>query len=101
MDPILEIARTRGLAVIEDAHQAHGAECKGRRAGSLRRRGMLQFLPHHESRGLEAGIMLTRRAEWAQRARGARGWTDTARSSRSGLPGGPLPATRASRLRGL
>lgn len=35
MDPILEIARRKGLSVIEDACQAHGAEYKGRRAGSL------------------------------------------------------------------
>src|SRR5438552_2892041 len=35
MDPILEIARGRNLFVIEDAAQAHGAEYKGRRAGTL------------------------------------------------------------------
>jgi dTDP-4-amino-4,6-dideoxygalactose transaminase len=35
MDPLLEIARRHGLRVVEDACQAHGAEYKGRRAGSL------------------------------------------------------------------
>jgi dTDP-4-amino-4,6-dideoxygalactose transaminase len=35
MDPILQLARRRGLRVIEDACQAHGAEYKGRRAGGL------------------------------------------------------------------
>src|SRR5437867_5813790 len=35
MDAILEIARRRGLPVIEDACQAHGAEYRGRKAGSI------------------------------------------------------------------
>ncbi len=35
MDPILAIARTHGLKVIEDACQAHGALYKGRKCGSL------------------------------------------------------------------
>ena len=35
MDPILEIARTHGLRVIEDCAQAHGARYKGRRCGSM------------------------------------------------------------------
>ncbi len=35
MDPLMEIAQRHGLKVIEDACQAHGAEYKGRRAGSL------------------------------------------------------------------
>ena len=34
MDPILEVAKDYDLAVIEDAAQAHGAEYKGRKAGS-------------------------------------------------------------------
>jgi dTDP-4-amino-4,6-dideoxygalactose transaminase len=35
MDPLLEIASKYGLRVIEDACQAHGAEYKGRKAGTL------------------------------------------------------------------
>lgn len=35
MDPLLEIAKRHSLRVIEDACQAHGAEYKGRKAGSL------------------------------------------------------------------
>lgn len=35
MDPLLAIADRYGLQVIEDACQAHGAEYKGRKAGSL------------------------------------------------------------------
>jgi dTDP-4-amino-4,6-dideoxygalactose transaminase len=33
MDPIVDVARRHGLAVIEDACQAHGAEYKGQRIG--------------------------------------------------------------------
>lgn len=35
MDPLLEIAKKHGLRVIEDACQAHGAEYRGRKAGTL------------------------------------------------------------------
>src|ERR1022692_53947 len=35
MDPILELARERGLWVIEDCAQAHGATYKGRPVGSM------------------------------------------------------------------
>jgi dTDP-4-amino-4,6-dideoxygalactose transaminase len=45
MDPILEFARARGLIVIEDAAQAHGAEYKGRKAGTLGDAGCFSFYP--------------------------------------------------------
>lgn len=45
MDPILEIANRHGLPIIEDACQAHGAEYKGRRAGSIGVAGAFSFYP--------------------------------------------------------
>ncbi len=45
MDPILDIARRHQLIVIEDAAQAHGAEYKGRRAGSMGELACFSFYP--------------------------------------------------------
>ena len=45
MDAILAIARRHGTPVIEDACQAHGAEYKGRRAGSIGTAGCFSFYP--------------------------------------------------------
>jgi dTDP-4-amino-4,6-dideoxygalactose transaminase len=45
MDPIMEIARRHNLIVIEDAAQAHGAEYKGRRVGSIGEMGCFSFYP--------------------------------------------------------
>jgi dTDP-4-amino-4,6-dideoxygalactose transaminase len=45
MDPILDLARRRKLIVIEDAAQAHGAEYKGRRAGSMGDLACFSFYP--------------------------------------------------------
>jgi dTDP-4-amino-4,6-dideoxygalactose transaminase len=45
MDPLLALARARGLWVVEDAAQAHGATYRGRRAGSLGSLGAFSFYP--------------------------------------------------------
>lgn len=45
MDPIVEIAKKHNLTVIEDACQAHGAEYKGRRAGSIGDIAAFSFYP--------------------------------------------------------
>jgi dTDP-4-amino-4,6-dideoxygalactose transaminase len=45
MAPLLEICERHGLALIEDAAQAHGAEYRGRRAGGFGRVGCFSFYP--------------------------------------------------------
>jgi len=45
LDPIVAMAREAGIAVIEDACQAHGARLNGRRAGSIADAGCFSFYP--------------------------------------------------------
>jgi dTDP-4-amino-4,6-dideoxygalactose transaminase len=45
MDAIMQLAQRHGLAVIEDACQAHGARYKGKRAGSLGHAAAFSFYP--------------------------------------------------------
>jgi dTDP-4-amino-4,6-dideoxygalactose transaminase len=60
MDPIMEIARRRGLFVIEDACQAHGADYKGQRVGSIGDAGCFSFYPGKNLGAFgEAGAVVT------------------------------------------
>jgi dTDP-3-amino-3,4,6-trideoxy-alpha-D-glucose transaminase len=45
MDPLLEVARAHGLAVVEDCAQAHGARYRGRRVGTMGDVGCFSFYP--------------------------------------------------------
>lgn len=45
MEPILEIAKKKGIYVVEDACQAHGAQYKGKKTGSLGIVGCFSFYP--------------------------------------------------------
>lgn len=73
MDPIMEIARAHGLSVIEDACQAHGAEYKGRPAGSMGDAGCFSFYPGKNLGAYgEAGAVVTNRPELAETIRALR-----------------------------
>jgi len=68
MDPIIKIAQEYGLFVIEDACQAHGAEYKGRRAGSIGHAGCFSFYPGKNLGAYgEAGAVVTNSAELAEK----------------------------------
>ncbi len=59
LDPILEVARTYGLPVIEDACEALGAEYKGRKAGGLGDFGVFAFYPNKQITTGEGGLVVT------------------------------------------
>ncbi len=68
MDPILEIARQRKLYVIEDACQAHGAEYKGRRCGTMGDIAAFSFYPGKNLGAYgDGGAVTTMRADLAER----------------------------------
>jgi len=70
MEPILALARQRGMAVIEDACQAHGALYGGRSAGSLGDAGCFSFYPTKNLGACgEGGMLTTARPEIAERVR--------------------------------
>ncbi|MHB8468116.1 MAG: DegT/DnrJ/EryC1/StrS family aminotransferase, partial [Acidimicrobiales bacterium] len=59
VDPIVAVASARGIAVIEDAAQAHGAEYKGRRAGSLGTAACFSFYANKIITTGEGGMVVT------------------------------------------
>jgi len=67
MDPILEIARKHNLIVLEDAAQAHGAEYKGRRAGSMGDLASFSFYPGKNLGAYgEAGAVVTNNESYVE-----------------------------------
>lgn len=75
MDPIMEIARRRGLVVIEDAAQAHGAKYKGRAVGSIGDLACFSFYPGKNLGAYgEGGMVVTNSAAHARSVRMLRDW---------------------------
>lgn len=70
LDPVLELARKRGLYVLEDAAQAHGAGYKGRRLGGHSDAVAWSFFPGKNLGAFgDAGAVTTNNPEIAERVR--------------------------------
>jgi dTDP-4-amino-4,6-dideoxygalactose transaminase len=73
MDAISRVAQRAGIAVIEDAAQAHGATWRGRRAGSIGHAGCFSFYPGKNLGAFgDAGAVVTSDAALAARLRSLR-----------------------------
>jgi dTDP-4-amino-4,6-dideoxygalactose transaminase len=59
LDPILGLAASGGLAVLEDAAHAVGAEYKGRRVGSFPTTSVFSFHPNKNMTTGEGGMVVT------------------------------------------
>jgi perosamine synthetase len=73
MDAIVAIAAPRGIAVIEDAAEAHGASYKGRRVGTLGDIATFSFYGNKIITTGEGGMVVTNDAELAARVRQLKG----------------------------
>ena len=69
MDKINEIAEKYGLIVIEDAAQAHGATCNGKKVGSMGDMACFSFYPTKNMTTSEGGIITTDDEDLAEQAR--------------------------------
>ena len=70
LDPILALAERHGLAVVEDAAQAHGARYRGRRIGGHSHAACWSFYPGKNLGALgDAGGVTTNDPDLAQRVR--------------------------------
>jgi dTDP-3-amino-3,4,6-trideoxy-alpha-D-glucose transaminase len=70
MDPLLELCRPRGIHVVEDACQAHGARYRGRPVGSLGDAGCFSFYPTKNLGAWgDGGALVTSDPDLARRVR--------------------------------
>ncbi|MEJ0038430.1 MAG: DegT/DnrJ/EryC1/StrS family aminotransferase [Gammaproteobacteria bacterium] len=75
MDPIMAIAKKHNLIVVEDACQAHGAEYKGKRVGSIGDFGAFSFYPGKNLGAYgEGGFVTTQSPEFNRTVRMLRDW---------------------------
>jgi perosamine synthetase len=73
LDPITTVARRRGLWVLEDAAEAHGARYRGRIVGSLSDCAVFSFYGNKIVTTGEGGMIVTRNGALAARLRILRG----------------------------
>ena len=80
MAAIMEIARCRGVAVVEDAAQAHGAHHHAQSAGTFGDIGCFSFYPGKNLGACgEGGAIVTNRSDLAEEMRLLRDWGQTAK----------------------
>ena len=87
MDAIIEISQKHGLKVIEDCAQAHGAEYKGIRIGSIGDVGCFSFYPTKNLGGIgDGGALVTNNHQLAEKIKLIReyGWEERYISSKEG-----------------
>jgi len=72
MDPVMELASKYQLKVIEDAAEVHGAEYKGRKAGSIGDVGSFSFYANKIITSGEGGMVVTSDESIAERAQSYR-----------------------------
>jgi dTDP-4-amino-4,6-dideoxygalactose transaminase len=88
LDPLLDLARARGIPLVEDACQAHGAQYKGRVVGAISGLGALSFYPTKNLGALgDGGAVLVDDPALAARLRRLRngGQSDRYRHDESGM----------------
>jgi dTDP-4-amino-4,6-dideoxygalactose transaminase len=79
MGEILSVARSRGLAIVEDCAQAHGAEIAGRKVGTFGDAAAFSFYPTKNLGAIgDGGAVATDSAQVAEAVRSLReyGWND-------------------------
>jgi len=70
MNPIIEIAQRHNLHVVEDAAQAHGAEYKSKKAGTIAPFACFSFFPGKNLGAYgDAGAIVTSNEEFTEKAR--------------------------------
>jgi len=72
MDKIMAIAKKHKLHVIEDAAEAHGAEYKGQKIGSIGDMACFSLYAAHIVTTIEGGIIITNNEQMAEAARSLR-----------------------------
>jgi len=82
IDRVCEIARKHGLAVIEDACQAHGATFKGRKVGTFGDAGAFSLNYWKNLTGIEGGFLVTDDDEILAKARMVREFGETVHRGR-------------------
>jgi len=86
MDPLLALAGERGLAVLEDAAQAHGGAYRGRRIGRLGDAAAWSFYPSKNLGAVgDAGAVTTDDAGLADRLRALRNYGGSGKDDREVL----------------